>query len=291
MGRRSRRHRNNQSNHKSEHFRSIKKRNDPQKEMFEKMNHNVGQKYGYISENLDYREKYNQNVTTRTDKIIQRNHSNERNENNNSHRYHDEGNLQNIEQTRHDGFQMYEERQCLSADQREDEYAIQLMRERENEIININQKVHTVNEIYKDLASLVQGQQDLIDQIDKNLENAKVDVKNGVQNYTEARRYAEHSFWETPFDVQGSGDDDHRSKKERKKEVNDSSSKSKRRKERRNKSRSLKKSESDDGWNFPYEDDIKELVSNMASLGSQLVKSCTAPEEYEDNAEYNTYYK
>ena len=40
------------------------------------------------------------------------------------------------------------------------------MREREEEIRNINKGMHTVNEIYKDLAHIVGSQQDHVDQIE-----------------------------------------------------------------------------------------------------------------------------
>ena len=44
------------------------------------------------------------------------------------------------------------------AELREDQYNIQLMHEREAEILEINQKVTKVNEIYRDLARLIDGQ-------------------------------------------------------------------------------------------------------------------------------------
>jgi hypothetical protein len=59
--------------------------------------------------------------------------------------------------------------------------------------------VNKVNEIYKDLAELINGQQDLIDQIDVSLEESNVYTQSGINNYEEARLRFENPILEDPF--------------------------------------------------------------------------------------------
>ncbi len=54
------------------------------------------------------------------------------------------------------------------------------MREREEEIRNINKGMHTVNEIYKDLAHIVGSQQEQIDQIENQMEDARNNAEAGL---------------------------------------------------------------------------------------------------------------
>jgi t-SNARE complex subunit (syntaxin) len=63
----------------------------------------------------------------------------------------------------------------------EDRLHEQIMREREDEIRNINQGMHTVNEIYKDLAHIVSTQQENIDQIETQMEDSKANAENGLK--------------------------------------------------------------------------------------------------------------
>ncbi len=81
----------------------------------------------------------------------------------------------------------------------EDTYNTQVMKEREAEILKINQQMHTVNEIYQDLAGIVDGQQELIDQIDEQIELSNTYAKQGNENYLEARLWAENPILEDPF--------------------------------------------------------------------------------------------
>ena len=60
------------------------------------------------------------------------------------------------------------------------------MREREEEIRNINKGMHTVNEIYKDLAHIVGGQQEQIDQIETQMEDARGNAESGLQQVQKA---------------------------------------------------------------------------------------------------------
>ena len=60
------------------------------------------------------------------------------------------------------------------------------MREREQEIRNINKGMHTVNEIYKDLANIVGGQQEQIDQIEGQMEDARNNAESGLSQVQKA---------------------------------------------------------------------------------------------------------
>ena len=60
------------------------------------------------------------------------------------------------------------------------------MREREEEIRNINKGMHTVNEIYKDLAHIVGSQQDHVDQIENQMEDARNNAQSGLDQVQKA---------------------------------------------------------------------------------------------------------
>ena len=62
----------------------------------------------------------------------------------------------------------------------------EIMREREEEIRNIHKGMHTVNEIYKDLAHLVDNQQEGVDQIENQMENAKNNTSSGLKHIEKA---------------------------------------------------------------------------------------------------------
>ena len=62
----------------------------------------------------------------------------------------------------------------------------QLMREREAEIREINKGMHTVNEIYKDLAHIVQAQQEDVDKIETMMEEANTNAKSGLTHIEKA---------------------------------------------------------------------------------------------------------
>jgi len=64
------------------------------------------------------------------------------------------------------------------------------MRERENEIRNINRGMHQVNEIYKDLAHIVGSQQEQIDQIETQMEESKVNAQQGLSHIQKANEKA-----------------------------------------------------------------------------------------------------
>lgn len=70
--------------------------------------------------------------------------------------------------------------------QREQDYAIQLMREREQELQDINHKMHVVNEIYKDLGEVVDEQQDQIDTLEDQFGNANHNTQRGLEQLEKA---------------------------------------------------------------------------------------------------------
>jgi t-SNARE complex subunit (syntaxin) len=67
------------------------------------------------------------------------------------------------------------------------------MREREEEIRNINKGMHTVNEIYKDLAHIVGTQQDDIDTVENHMDDANKNAEAGLQQVQKANAKADQS--------------------------------------------------------------------------------------------------
>lgn len=65
----------------------------------------------------------------------------------------------------------------------------QIMRERETEIRNINTSMHQVNEIFKDLAHLVDSQQTDIDKIEHQMENAHASAQSGLTQVEKANNH------------------------------------------------------------------------------------------------------
>jgi t-SNARE complex subunit (syntaxin) len=62
----------------------------------------------------------------------------------------------------------------------------EIMREREEEIRKINRGMHQVNEIYKDLAHIVGSQQEQVDQIEDQMEEAKNTAQSGLDQVHKA---------------------------------------------------------------------------------------------------------
>ena len=62
----------------------------------------------------------------------------------------------------------------------------EIMREREDEIRQINRGMHQVNEIYKDLAHIVGEQQDDIDGIELKMEETKASAQSGLEQVEKA---------------------------------------------------------------------------------------------------------
>lgn len=70
--------------------------------------------------------------------------------------------------------------------QREDEYALQVMQQREGEIKDINDKMNVVNEIYKDLGEVVEGQQEHVDRLENQFGNAAQHTQRGLEQIEKA---------------------------------------------------------------------------------------------------------
>eukprot|EP00797_Seminavis_robusta_P005485 Sro1362_g266280.2 (250) ;mRNA; r:11908-12805 len=68
----------------------------------------------------------------------------------------------------------------------QDRLAEEIMREREAEIRNINQGMHQVNEIYKDLAHIVGSQQEQIDTIETQMEESRANAEQGLKQVEKA---------------------------------------------------------------------------------------------------------
>jgi t-SNARE complex subunit (syntaxin) len=66
----------------------------------------------------------------------------------------------------------------------------EIMREREEEIRSINRGMHTVNEIYKDLAHIVGSQQEQVDQVETQMEETKVRTEDGLKHIQKANEKA-----------------------------------------------------------------------------------------------------
>jgi len=69
---------------------------------------------------------------------------------------------------------------------KEEEYAHQVMRERESEIVNINQKMHQVTDIYNDLGQIVNGHQEQIDVIEDTMYAARDNANYGLEQLQKA---------------------------------------------------------------------------------------------------------
>ena len=72
-----------------------------------------------------------------------------------------------------------------------DNLAEEIMRERAEEISNINRGMSTVNQIYKDLANIVGGQQDEIDMVEDQMEHANRSANRGLTQIEKANANAD----------------------------------------------------------------------------------------------------
>jgi len=84
-----------------------------------------------------------------------------------------------------------EEAQRMQLQMHEDRLAEEIVREREEEIRNINKGMHTVNEIYKDLAHIVGEQQDDIDAVEDHMEDANKNAQAGLNQVQKANDKAD----------------------------------------------------------------------------------------------------
>ena len=73
--------------------------------------------------------------------------------------------------------------------QREEEYALKVMQQREHELLDINRKMHVVDEIYKDLGEIVGGQQqETIDALENQFEKVEMSTRRGLEQLEKANK-------------------------------------------------------------------------------------------------------
>lgn len=76
---------------------------------------------------------------------------------------------------------------------RDDRVNEEIMREREEEVRNINKGMHQVNEIYKDLAHIISSQQEQVDEVEKHMEEATGHAASGLEQIQKATAKSEKS--------------------------------------------------------------------------------------------------
>jgi SNARE domain len=79
------------------------------------------------------------------------------------------------------------------ASQTEVDFQENLIIERESEIRNIEQGVSELNELFRDVATIVREQGDVIDAIDVNVENVRNDTRGADVELTQASRYQKNA--------------------------------------------------------------------------------------------------
>ncbi|XP_074605327.1 syntaxin-7-like isoform X1 [Brevipalpus obovatus] len=82
-----------------------------------------------------------------------------------------------------------EQLQQQSVLQIEEEVDLETVREREQAIRKLENDIVGVNQIFKELATIVHQQGEVIDSIEANVESAHIHVEEGVQEITKAREY------------------------------------------------------------------------------------------------------
>lgn len=83
------------------------------------------------------------------------------------------------------------QQQAQSYAQMDEQVNLEMLREREQAIRKLENDIVDVNAIFKDLATMVHDQGDMIDSIEANVESAAVQVEEGVQQVAKARQYQE----------------------------------------------------------------------------------------------------
>jgi SNARE domain len=79
------------------------------------------------------------------------------------------------------------------AEQSEVDFQENLIIERESEIRNIEQGVSELNELFRDVATIVREQGDMIDTIDVNVENVRNDTRGADVELRQASRYQKNA--------------------------------------------------------------------------------------------------
>jgi len=71
----------------------------------------------------------------------------------------------------------------------EEEQSIELMEEREKAVRQLEADITDVNQIFKDLASMVHDQGEIVDSIEENVESASISISAGNEQLRQAERY------------------------------------------------------------------------------------------------------
>mmetsp|Transcript_727 Transcript_727/g.1631 ORF Transcript_727/g.1631 Transcript_727/m.1631 type:complete len:251 (+) Transcript_727:83-835(+) len=78
------------------------------------------------------------------------------------------------------------EHDAVLVQRREEDYALRVMREREGEMKDISEKMHQVNEIYRELGGIVGQQQEQIDQLEAQFGGAADATRRGLEQIERA---------------------------------------------------------------------------------------------------------
>lgn len=94
------------------------------------------------------------------------------------------------EQRRHLEVHLDHDNSQMQMELHEDRIVEEIMREREEEVRNINKGMHQVNEIYKDLANIVTFQQEQVDEVEVTMEQANKNAESGLKQIEKAHAKA-----------------------------------------------------------------------------------------------------
>lgn len=86
--------------------------------------------------------------------------------------------------------------------QMEEETNIEEMREREKSIRQIESDIVDVNKIFKDLATMIHSQGEVIDSIEANVESATIQITEGADQLSKARMHQVRTVNPFPFKLQ-----------------------------------------------------------------------------------------
>lgn len=94
-------------------------------------------------------------------------------------------------------------RRSLLVQQREEEYALRTMREREEELRDVRDKMHAVNAIFKELGEVVESQQGAIDEVEETFEQSAERTRRGREQIEKANDRTRRRGW-----LGGGGDEE-----------------------------------------------------------------------------------
>ena len=94
-----------------------------------------------------------------------------------------------------EGQQNQEEQQRRKQMMIQEEYDMEQLQERERSIRQLESDILDVNTIFKDLATLVHDQGEMIDSIEANVESTHVRVQEGTEHLRQAETYKVHNYY------------------------------------------------------------------------------------------------